>query len=164
MAAGIWSRKLVAGLGLKVLMEAERGYHVMIEDPGVELPMPTMLVERSVVLTPMEHGLRITGIAEFCDADAPPTPGRAERLLAHARACIPGLRATSYTTWVGPSLDAGFVAGDLDASTPSARPLCVRSRAERPCDGRITGKLVAELVGGRAPSIDVAPFSIQRFN
>src|SRR5262249_1864578 len=53
VAAGIWSRTLVAGLGLRILMEAERGYHVTIPAPGVELSMPTMFCERSVVLTPM---------------------------------------------------------------------------------------------------------------
>lgn len=165
VAAGVWSRTLVAGLGLKVLMEAERGYHVMISDPGVALSMPTMLCERSVVLTPMEHGLRITGIAEFCDADAPPTPGRGEGLLEHARACIPALRATSYTTWVGPR-----------PSTPDSLPV-ISTHPRHPhihfafghgpsglAMGGITGKLVAELVGRRAPSIDVTPFSIRRFN
>ena len=146
-------------------MEAERGYHAMIADPGVALPMPTMLAERSVVLTPMEHGLRITGIAEFCDADAPPTPGRAEGLLAHARACIPGLRATSYTTWVGPR-----------PSTPDSLPvisthphyahihLAFGHGQSGLAMGGIAGKLVAELVGRRATSIDVTPFSIRRFN
>jgi D-amino-acid dehydrogenase len=30
--------------------------------------------------------------------------------------------------------------------------------------GGVTGQLIADLVGGRTPSVDVAPFSIQRFN
>ena len=146
-------------------MEAERGYHVMIPDPGIELAMPTMLCERSIVLTPMEQGLRITGIAEFCDPDAPLRPARAKLVLAHALACIPGLRADGYATWVGPR-----------PSTPDSLP--VISRDPRHAHvyfafghgpsglamGGITGKLIAELVAGREPSVDVAPFAIQRFN
>ncbi|HET7032172.1 MAG TPA: FAD-binding oxidoreductase [Casimicrobiaceae bacterium] len=165
IAAGIWSRNLVSDLGLEVLMEAERGYHVMIPDPGIELAVPTMLCERSVVLTPMEQGLRITGIAEFCDPDAPLRPARAKLVLSHALACIPGLRADAYTTWVGPR-----------PSTPDSLP--VISRDPRHAHvyfafghgpsglamGGITGKLIAELVAGRETSVDVAPFSIQRFN
>ena len=164
VAAGIWSRDLVADLGLRVLMEAERGYHVMIPDPGVELAMPTMLCERSVVLTPMEHGLRITGIAEFSDPDAPLNPVRAKLVLSHALACIPGLRADHYTTWVG-----------ARPSTPDSLPVISRDPrhphvffafGHGPSGlamGGITGKLVAELVSGREPSVDVAPFSIERF-
>ena len=165
VAAGIWSRMLVRSLGLRVLMEAERGYHVMIPEPGIEFPMPSMLAERNVVLTPMENGLRITGIAEFFDADAPPTRGRPEMILAHARACIPGLRAERYTTWVG-----------ARPSTPDSLPVISRDPhhphvffafGHGPSGlamGGITGKLVAEMVTGRPASVDLAPFSIRRFN
>ena len=145
-------------------MEAERGYHVMIPDPGVELAMPIMLCERSVVLTPMEHGLRITGIAEFGNPDAPLNPTRARLVLAHALACIAGLRADAYTTWVG-----------ARPSTPDSLPVISRDPrhphvffafGHGPSGlamGGITGKLVAELVSGRESSVDVAPFSIERF-
>lgn len=165
IAAGIWSRTLVKSLGLRVLLEAERGYHVMIPEPGIEFPMPTMLAERSVVVTPMEHGLRITGIAEFFDADAPPTRGRAEMILAHARAGIPGLRAERYTTWVG-----------ARPSTPDSLPVISPDPRRRHvyfafghgpsglAMGGMTAKLVAELVTGRPASVDLSPFSIERFN
>ena len=94
-----------------------------------------------------------------------PAPGRAEGLIAHARACIPRLRAERYTTWVGPR-----------PSTPDSLPVISRDPrhphiylafGHGPSGlamGGITGKLVAELVSGRPPSIDVSPFSIQRFN
>ena len=44
----------------------------MMPEPGVEMKISTLWEERKVIFTPMEHGLRASGIAEFAVRDAPP--------------------------------------------------------------------------------------------
>jgi D-amino-acid dehydrogenase len=65
LAAGVWSRGLAARLGTPIPLVAERGYHTMMPDPGVAMKISTLWEERKVIFTPMEHGLRASGIAEF---------------------------------------------------------------------------------------------------
>ena len=75
VAAGVWSGSLVRHFGLRVLLAAERGYHLMAPGDGVRLTAPVTLSDRNVVLTPMEHGIRVTGMAEFARVDSPPERG-----------------------------------------------------------------------------------------
>ena len=50
---------------------------------------PMTREERKVIFTPMEHGLRASGIVEFAVRDAPPRYAPAERLKRSALALIP---------------------------------------------------------------------------
>lgn len=45
-------------------------------EPGVAMKLSTLWEERKVIFTPMEHGLRASGIAEFAVREAPPGAGR----------------------------------------------------------------------------------------
>jgi glycine/D-amino acid oxidase-like deaminating enzyme len=37
VAAGAWSRHLIEPLGVRVALETERGYHVMLPTPGISV-------------------------------------------------------------------------------------------------------------------------------
>lgn len=101
LAAGVWSRRLAARLGAGIPLVAERGYHTMLPEPGVAMRISTLWGERKVIFTPMEHGLRASGIAEFAVRDAPPRYALAERLKRSALALIPGVQdAGSTQGWV----------------------------------------------------------------
>src|SRR5260370_11800435 len=73
----------------------------MMPEPGVKMKISTLWEERKVIFTPMEHGLRASGIAEFAVRDAPPRYALAERLKRSALALIPGLRDDSSTHCMG---------------------------------------------------------------
>jgi D-amino-acid dehydrogenase len=56
LAAGAWSARLLAPLGIRVPLESQRGYHVMLPDPGVMPRRPVVPADRKAFLTPMEGG------------------------------------------------------------------------------------------------------------
>ncbi|HHB81518.1 MAG TPA: FAD-dependent oxidoreductase, partial [Aliiroseovarius sp.] len=65
LAAGIGSRPLMDKLGLRVPLEAERGYHVLYKNPNMVPNNPMMLTGGKFVATPMAQGLRCAGVVEF---------------------------------------------------------------------------------------------------
>lgn len=169
VAAGIWSKPLAAGLGDAVPLETERGYHLMIRDPEASPRIPTADADGKFVATPMELGLRIAGTVELAGLSAPPNWERARVLLKHARRMYPALRDDTpedrLSQWMGHR-----------PSTPDSLPVIGRSRRSRDvvyafghghvgmAAGPMTGKLVAELVSGGPASVDLAPFSPDRFD
>src|SRR5690606_29270001 len=105
IAAGIWSRPLAAGLGDRLPLETERGYHVMIRDPEVMPRFPVMSGEGKFVATPMDTGLRFAGTVELAGLNAAPDWRRAQALLAQGQEMFPKL-ARSYpearlSRWMG---------------------------------------------------------------
>jgi D-amino-acid dehydrogenase len=168
VAAGIWSKTLAAELGNAIPLETERGYHLMIRDSEVTPRIPTAEAEGKFVVTPMELGLRIAGTVELAGLKAPPNWDRARLLLKHVRRMYPGL-SESYpenrlTMWMGHR-----------PSTPDSLPVIGRSRRSPDivyafghghigmAAAPVTGKVVSQLVSNQPTSIDVAPFSPDRF-
>jgi D-amino-acid dehydrogenase len=168
VSAGIWSRTLAAELGDRVPLETERGYHLMIRDPEVMPSIPTADADGKFVATPMELGIRIAGTVELAGLEAPPNWERARVLLRHVRRMFPALQEAyadeRVSTWMGhrPSLP-----DSLPAIGPSRRSPDVVYAFGHGHVGMagapMTGKLVAELLSGKPPSVDLAPFSPQRF-
>lgn len=101
LAAGAWSARLAASLGLKVPMESERGYHLMLDGPSSKPPHPWMAAELKAVTTPMEGGLRLAGIVEFGGLEAGPSAAPARLLREAARRIWPDLAWASETPWMG---------------------------------------------------------------
>jgi D-amino-acid dehydrogenase len=164
IAAGAWSHRLLATLGTQVPLEAERGYHVMLPDPGVMPRLPVSNRDHSFAATPMENGLRFAGTVEIAGLDAPADFRRAGILLAHGKEMYPGLRTEGMTEWMGsrPSLPDGLPIIDVAPNFPSVHLAFGHSHYGL-MGAAITGKLVAELVTGTPPSIDLAPYSARRF-
>jgi D-amino-acid dehydrogenase len=151
-------------LGDTVPLEAERGYHVTFSDPGLELPMPVCSAQNKLFVTPMEMGTRIAGQTEFAGIDAAPDYGRADVLVRHMKSMFPQVREVETTRWMG-----------RRPSMPDSRP--VIGRATKYANtyyafghGHIglvgsapTGRIIADLIAGRTPNIDIAPFRVNRF-
>ncbi len=164
IAAGAYSGPLAAGLGSRVPLDTERGYHVMLPKPGVEVRLPIQSHDGGYVVTPMEHGLRVAGTVEFARLDAPPNYARAEALLGHARRLLPGLQSDGMTMWMGHR-----------PSMPDSLPVLGRSPHHGNVyfafgHGRIgltlaalSGRIIADLARGRAPEIDLTPYRADRF-
>lgn len=164
VAAGVWSGRLLEPLGLRVPLLPKRGYHTMFARPDIELRHPVMSASRHVLLTPMRAGLRISGTAEFAALDTPPDYARAKALIASARHFIPDLDGRGVSEWMG---QRPMMADSLPILGPlpgRAQILCAFGHGHYGLtQGPTTGKLIARLVFGEAPGIDLAPFSITRF-
>jgi len=168
VAAGAWSKPLAAELGDAVPLETERGYHIMIRDPEAMPRLPVADADGKFVATPMETGLRFAGTVELAGLDASPDWRRARILLEQGRRLLPGLKESypeeRLSLWMGhrPSLP-----DSLPCLGPSARSPDVIYAFGHGHVGMaaspVTGKLVADLVGGRVPAIDITPFRPGRF-
>ncbi len=109
-------------------------------------------------------GLRLAGTVEFAGIDAPPNWQRAELLKAQAAKMFPGVSLAKVSRWAGnrPSLPDGLpVLGH--APNFSNVYFAFGNSHFGMSAGPVMGKLAAELVTGRPPSIDLAPFSATRF-
>ena len=164
IAAGAWSHRLLAMLGTRVPLEAERGYHVMLPDPGVMPRLPVSNRDHSFAATPMENGLRFAGTVEIAGLEAPPDFARARILLKHGKEMYPGIRTEGMTEWMGarPSLPDGLPIIDVAPNFRSVYLAFGHSHYGL-MGAAMTGKLIAELVTGAPRSIDLAPYSAQRF-
>lgn len=164
LAAGVWSGRLLEPLGWRVPMLPKRGYHTMFAQPAIDLHHPVMSASRHVLLTPMQAGLRVSGTAELAGLDAPADYARARALIASARHFMPDLGGTGVSEWMG---QRPMMADSLPVLGPlpgRAQMLCAFGHGHYGLtQGPTTGKLVARLVFGEDPGIDLTPFSITRF-
>ncbi|MCQ4633324.1 FAD-binding oxidoreductase [Shinella sp. CPCC 100929] len=164
IAAGAWSAQLLAHLGDRVLLESERGYNTTIKDAPVTLRREIIFADRKFVATPLSSGLRLGGAAEFGGLSAKPNMKRCQALLTLAAKYLPGIKGCTGSQWSGHR-----------PATPDSLPVIGRSyRSSRVIyafghghlgltQAATTGKLVSQLVSGTAPSIDLTPFSANRF-
>ena len=103
IAAGAWSNELLKSTGLSVPLAAERGYHLTLPDA---IPRPQHIlesVERHVVLSSLDSGLRIVGYGEYGRLNSKPRKRRHRQLGRHLSALIRGidLEAQPVETWMG---------------------------------------------------------------
>jgi D-amino-acid dehydrogenase len=165
VAAGAWSGRLARLLSDRALVESERGYNTTLPDPHVALRAEVIFSEQKFVATPLAIGLRIGGgAAEFAGLDAPPNYRRSRALVALAARYLPGLDRAGGVDWMGHR-----------PTTPDTLPVIGPSPRRRNVFyafghghigltvGPTTGRLIAELVSGRQPPMDLSPFAIARF-
>lgn len=164
LSAGAYSKPLAARLGAAVPLDVERGYHAMLPAPGIELPAQMIDGEGKSALTSMTGGLRLAGTVEFAGLDSPPDMRRAERLIANAKAMLPGLNADGASLWMGfrPSLPDGLPIIGLAPADP--RAIFAFGHAHLGVTlAAITARIVAALADGRAPEVDLGPYRAERF-
>lgn len=101
LATGVWSKPLMAKLGLNVPLESERGYHVIFEDATGGPTRPIMISSGKFVATPMAQGVRCAGILEFGGLDAGPSKAPLALLRRQAKAAFPNLKAANEIEWLG---------------------------------------------------------------
>lgn len=164
VAAGAWSNKVLAPLGVKVPLEAERGYHVELSEPSIELPMPIIHQSRAIGATPMEGGLRLAGWVDIGGLDAPPDEKRGAAMLKQGIAMFPGLSFHKSSFWMG-----------FRPGTPDSLPVLGEVRRKPGLflafghghtgmtAGAITGRLVSQLILREKAVLDPAPFALERF-
>lgn len=164
IAAGVWSQRLAGRLGLRIPLESLRGYHVMLPMPEVAPKRPLYPLAAKIMMTPMEHGLRIAGTAEIAGLDAPINERRAAALGKIAKRYFPGITGDPISMWMGHR-----------PATPDSLPVIGSSPRHRNVmlafghgqtgliGGSTTGLLVSDLVSGRKPTIDPYPYRASRF-
>jgi len=165
LAAGAWTPALARGLGLALPIEPAKGYSVDVDRPADFPDVPLYLGDAHCVLTPLGDALRLGSTLELSGWDM---TIRRKRVAGLRRAVqrVMGIPDDGRLRqiWRGPR-----------PVTPDGLPVVGRvPRRERVilatghCMmglslGPITGRLVAELAGGRQLSLDLGPLSPDRF-
>jgi D-amino-acid dehydrogenase len=168
IAAGAWSKTLAATAGDYVPLETERGYHALIKDPGIELRLPVMPSDGKMAHVMTPQGLRLAGQVELAGLDAAPNWKRAEILRDFALTTWPGLPrdlpADRVKVWMGhrPSTPDGLPCIGLASGCPDVVHAFGHGHIGLTA-GPATGRIVADLVAGRTPKVDPAPYSARRF-
>jgi glycine/D-amino acid oxidase-like deaminating enzyme len=164
ITAGAWSHRLARFLGVSVPLETERGYHVQLDGVTGLCSRPIMHADRSFIASPMQSGMRVAGTVEIAGVDAPPCYERADVLAAQARRMFPSLQESKVERWMGcrPSLPDSVPIIDRCPNHPSI--FFAFGHGHLGMTGApMTGKLIAQLVDGEPPSIDLAPYRATRF-
>jgi D-amino-acid dehydrogenase len=164
IAAGAWSGTLVRQLGSPVPLETERGYHVVVQGADTGTRVQTIWAERKFVATPMEMGVRFAGTVEFAGLKAPPDMRRADILLKQGRRMFPKLEVGEVTRWMGHRPGLPDTIPVISASPRHRNVFYAFGHGHMGLiGGSVTGRLIADLVGGKPPAIDVAPYRVDRF-
>lgn len=164
IAAGAWSIELSGKIGDKVPLQTQRGYHVTLQDPGVLLNRPVVAADRKYFVTPMDMGLRVAGTVEFDSLESPPRHDRARALVGRISELLPNIQIDKKAVWMGhrPCMPDSLPV--IDRSTSFANVFYAFGNGHLGLTGApMTAEIVAALVMGERPAIDVTPFRVSRF-
>lgn len=163
IAAGAHSRALALQAGDRIPLDTERGYHVEWDMPAPLLSRPVCPTARGFYLCPMQGRLRVAGTVELGGLTAPASPHRIARLTEGARSLFPDLGEPSRT-WMGfrPSLPDSLPV--IGASPQGAEVLHAFGHGHIGITlAPITARLIADLIAGRRPEVDLTPYRPNRF-
>ncbi|RUM95399.1 FAD-dependent oxidoreductase [Pseudaminobacter arsenicus] len=164
VAAGAFSGRLTAQLGLNLPLETERGYNTTLPAGAFDLRTHVTFSGHGFVVSRIGDGIRVGGGVELGGLDLPPRMERAASLLRKAASFLPGLDTRGGTQWMGfrPSMpDSLPVIGA--ASHPSV-VLAFGHGHLGLTQSAGTAELIADIVDSRPPSIDIAPYRASRFS
>jgi D-amino-acid dehydrogenase len=116
------------------------------------------------MVTPTAGGIRVGGSVEMAGLDRAPDWRRARILVEHARYALPSLTVGDHTEWMGhrPSLPDTIPIMSASAKTTGLFYATGHGHLGLTYSAT-TGKLMADLVTGVTPSVDLKPFRIDRF-
>ena len=165
LAGGAWSGRLAKKLGHDPGLESERGYHILFESASRRPPFPYMLADTKFVATPMDRGVRCAGQVEFGGLEAGPSDAPFRLVHKRIRQLYPDIEWTGEERWLGhrPStIDSVPFIGPA----PNAPNIHFAFGAQHIglTTGPKTGRLIADMIGGRRPNIDITPFRVGRFD
>lgn len=164
LAAGAFSHRIARTLGETIPLETERGYNTTLPAAAFDLRTQITFGGHGFVVTRLSTGIRVGGAVELGGLDLPPNFRRSEALLKKAQLFLPGLKAEGGQQWMG-----------FRPSLPDSLPALGRARASDRViyafgHGHLgltqaagTARIVADLLTGNQPPIDMAAFSPQRF-
>jgi D-amino-acid dehydrogenase len=165
LAAGAWTPHLAGDLGLFVPVEGGKGYHVDLASGESDPRIPIYLQESRVIATPLAGRLRLAGTLELAGLDLSVDRRRVDAILRAGNRGVDGIAGRNVLeVWRG-----------LRPCTPDGLPIVGRSPEIENLvlatghammgltHAPVTGRLVAEIVAGEAPSHPLEPLRPERF-
>jgi D-lysine oxidase len=165
VALGPWAGDFIKSFGVRLPFAVKRGYHRHFRGVGnAGLARPVLDADVGYCITPMEMGIRMTTGVEFAPRDAAPTPVQFDRIMPRARALFPLGERADDKTWMGSR-----------PCFPDSRPVIGRAPGQSGMWlaighahwgltlGASTGRVLAEMMTGKTPFVDPAPYRAERF-
>lgn len=165
LAAGSWSGLLSKKMNIKLPIQAGKGYRINMERP-TGITIPAILMEAKVAVTPMKGFTRFAGTMEFSGIN---TIIRKERVGAIANAVTDFYPEIEINTTEKAEAKSG-----MRPVSPDGLPYIGRCNSIGNLTfatghammgwslGPATGKLVAEVIAEKKPSMDISPFAPMR--
>lgn len=165
ICAGAWSTRLINPVTrLRIPLDTERGYNTTLPPGAFDLKRQLIFGNHGFVMTPLETGVRVGGAVELGGLDLPPNYARSKSMLAKAASFLPGLKTGGGVEWMGfrPSMpDSLPVIGALPEDP--AVLLAFGNGHLGLTQSAAMGRLIADLVGNKTLSIDIAACRPDRF-
>ncbi|MCA1596617.1 MAG: FAD-dependent oxidoreductase, partial [Chloroflexi bacterium] len=172
VAAGAWTPQVLRAGGLpeadvRLPMQAGKGYSITMPAPHRQPAVCAILSEGRVAVTPVGQGLRFGGTLEVCGNDLSINRRRVEGMIRSIPKYLPDFRPGDFrglTVWSG-----------LRPCSPDGLPYVGRfgrfpnliAAAGHAMMGvslaPITGQVVAGMLGGEPPAVDLSLLSPDRF-
>lgn len=165
LSAGSWSSFLSKKLGLKLLLQAGKGYRINTEkETGISIP--AILTEAKVAVTPMNGFTRFAGTMEIAGINHNINKTRVDAIAKAASRYYPEINLTSE--------EKSNAASGLRPVSPDGLPYIGKSSK---CEnltiatghammgwsmGTATGKLVSEIISEQKPSLELANYNPDR--
>lgn len=165
LAAGSWSNLLSKKLGIKIRLQAGKGYRINIERP-TGITIPAILTESRVATTPMNGFTRFAGTMEIAGINHKIRPERVAAIAHAAQRYYPDISINDA--------EKNMAACGLRPVSPDGRPYIGRSvncnnltiAAGHAMMGWSmatgTGKLVSEIISEKKTSMNILPFHPDR--
>jgi D-amino-acid dehydrogenase len=167
LAAGSWSPVIAHRLGLRIPVEAGKGYSFMVAAGTEKVQIPTLLLDDRVAVTPMGSDIRFGGTMEIGGIDHTINQKRVQGIVDSIPRYYPKMQVSMpalANVWHG-----------LRPCSPDGLPYIGRSKRYENLLvatghgmmglslGPGTGRTIADLVNGVAPGVELKFFDTDRF-
>ncbi|MGB5667108.1 MAG: FAD-dependent oxidoreductase [Maribacter sp.] len=165
LAAGSWSGILSKKLGVKLPIQAGKGYRINVPRP-TGITFPAILMEAKVAVTPMKGFTRFAGTMEFSGINTIIQKKRVHAIASAAKNYYPEIEVNLE--------EIANAQSGMRPVSPDGLPYIGRSSAIVNLTfatghammgwslGPATGKLVTELIDGKKTSMDISAFRPDR--
>lgn len=168
LAGGAWSPTMLDGLGIRMPVQAGKGYSLTLPEPPLLIEHPMVLTERRIAVTPMGRTMRFGGTMELTGINDVVRPERVRQIITSVPEYLPDFEPRHFDgiePWIG-----------LRPVSPDGLPYVGRFQRAKNLTAAcghamlgltlapITGKLVAEVIAGRPPSVDLTLLNPDRYS
>ena len=159
-AMGPWSREIAHKLGVRVPFESERGYHLEFINPSIMPKNPMMVASGKFVLTPMDGRLRAAGVVEFGGLKNGPSRAPFDMLRRQVAALLPDMIYDRVVEWMGHRPAPADSLPLIGANDTMGRSYSAFGHQHVGLTGGPkTGRIIADLIDGKKPNVDLAAFN-----
>jgi D-amino-acid dehydrogenase len=168
LCSGVWSSYMARDLGLKIPMQAGKGYSLTLPNPTQLPAICSICTEARLAVTPMDGALRVGGTMELAGVDESITHRRVRGITRAFPQYFPAFQENDFAEvkpWSG-----------LRPVAPDGMPYLGRTRRWKNLTlatghammglslAPATGKIVSDLIVGEKPSLSLTLLSPDRFS